>query len=1078
MKTIKVFLNDDGSIRDFVQDIVINQYSFQDTLLNVYVPSKIIDLGTTTQETDTSTITYGTNVQMGLIYTNSNGSTKRGNGYLFSYVKSNVYVNNINYTLFERTMPKEFSLYSGENTYAINVVNTKTTTENDVSTTVITNLITSGNYTMYITKSENFGNETEETSDYESIQAQLNDLVKKVEAKQDKNDTDLTTTSKMVVGAINELDAEVLANTKQIEINTQNIALNKNDIDYLKENMCTGEWYIGTIESESSPEDTTLTTFVKESAGREPSNDDVIIYIQTIEGATDKSYKCFFTHNGWNKYEIPPLESASNSDKGIIKGTMLDNYKAIKLDISNGEVIGAYVSNNITNDEKTAVDLDIINGVKESTSYTDLAVFLANVSLTITNAFESGRAVNDQVAKKARKAEQDFNGNVITETYMTNVLGASKQFVKDYALPREFDDTFYISSEGYTDTIPTSTEPQFSVVSSSVGYYTLFDLEKAYTSDFELTKKNSISTTIYIQASIDCDVQLLLTNSARVSEDTDYVDLSTELSGALNLKANQITKVIFDSTFGLLDSELKMTNGSTIKQLLQVLTNTSSEITFDIYSNETYVSNFNLNTFTQITYASSGNLGEYNVIELKVDTTKTLSKQKISFVGTTSKTIEANTTIKLVFTDLLEYTDYLPTQFEYMNQIMIIDPLIENITINEATYSFENTIGVLDLNNVAWQVYGIGTSIGTPFTFASTIYKNGLIYFVDNITPKNVKAMSMSTTVLTGGTSDSLIIASQMPQGGTTSDINASGIQLSKDTIAFGVFEENKEFDNATNVDITSGKVNVNNADLYVDSKKVEPFAYGINTFTTENGKLTKMTIKSRDDGAVESVEVGADTSNSVDLTSAQTISGVKTFTSEIKTNQIANENDNAMVRFKETEGKNVFGGITYDCVLMGKSSRPFYSNNGSDFSGNEIALMSDVSASESSMQALINEKQDKLTAGDGITISNNVISASGGSSGGGIKLYKHTLKNDSTTLTCIALTPTPFTNDNIIDIMHGSILSAYVDMEFGPSMCILAYTDAQPYIRFHCYGGKNADTAKSQEIMYGESYTDTVTEL
>ena len=62
-----------------------------------------------------------------------------------------------------------------------------------------------------------------------------------------------------------------------------------------------------------------------------------------------------------------------------------------------------------------------------------------------------------------------------------------------------------------------------------------------------------------------------------------------------------------------------------------------------------------------------------------------------------------------------------------------------------------------------------------------------------------------------------------------------------------------------------------------------------------------------------------------------------------IKTNEIDNYNGNALVRFKFGEGKNVFGGVNYDTVLMGKSTRPYYSKSGSDFSGSELALMSDV---------------------------------------------------------------------------------------------------------------------------------------
>ena len=91
--------------------------------------------------------------------------------------------------------------------------------------------------------------------------------------------------------------------------------------------------------------------------------------------------------------------------------------------------------------------------------------------------------------------------------------------------------------------------------------------------------------------------------------------------------------------------------------------------------------------------------------------------------------------------------------------------------------------------------------------------------------------------------------------------------------------------------------------------------------------------------------------SNVVHLTGSETITGAKTFNESItiksdktiKTNEIDNYNGNALVRFKSIEGKNVFGGVNYDAVLMGTSDRPYYSKSGSDFSGSELALMSDV---------------------------------------------------------------------------------------------------------------------------------------
>ncbi len=84
---------------------------------------------------------------------------------------------------------------------------------------------------------------------------------------------------------------------------------------------------------------------------------------------------------------------------------------------------------------------------------------------------------------------------------------------------------------------------------------------------------------------------------------------------------------------------------------------------------------------------------------------------------------------------------------------------------------------------------------------------------------------------------------------------------------------------------------------------------------------------------------------DTVDLTTDQEVNGVKTFKSPIKTNEIDNESGNALLRYKETEAKNVVGGVNYDLTLMGKSDRPKYSKDGSDFEGEELALNKDVSS-------------------------------------------------------------------------------------------------------------------------------------
>ena len=111
-----------------------------------------------------------------------------------------------------------------------------------------------------------------------------------------------------------------------------------------------------------------------------------------------------------------------------------------------------------------------------------------------------------------------------------------------------------------------------------------------------------------------------------------------------------------------------------------------------------------------------------------------------------------------------------------------------------------------------------------------------------------------------------------------------------------------------------------------------------------------------------------ATSEGTVQTTGDQEISGVKTFKDPLHTNQIANENGGALVRFKETENASVYGGVNSKTVLMGSGDRPTYSKDGADFNGKEVALSEDLDA-----------KQDKLVDGINIkTINNESILGSG----------------------------------------------------------------------------------------------------
>ncbi len=97
-----------------------------------------------------------------------------------------------------------------------------------------------------------------------------------------------------------------------------------------------------------------------------------------------------------------------------------------------------------------------------------------------------------------------------------------------------------------------------------------------------------------------------------------------------------------------------------------------------------------------------------------------------------------------------------------------------------------------------------------------------------------------------------------------------------------------------------------------------------------------------------------------VNKADAQTITGAKTFSSPIKTEEIDNTSGNAMLRNKSTEDAIVLGSSAKKAVIMGSGDRPTYSKDGSDFTGSELALKSDVTDLQSA-------KWNKLMANLGI---------------------------------------------------------------------------------------------------------------
>ena len=184
------------------------------------------------------------------------------------------------------------------------------------------------------------------------------------------------------------LEGKVKTNSDKIAANTAGINKNMEDIAKLEQAAYGGETPIGTYPSAATlPTDAQLTAFVQQEVSRAPKLGDVVLFTQIVTGGTDKSYKFMYTATSWSNYVIPTVESASNTDKGILQGTLNDASGNIQVSIVAGKVADILVKDGST-----------FKSVK--TLFDGLATSLATTNATV----ESNKASADQGIAEAKAA--------------------------------------------------------------------------------------------------------------------------------------------------------------------------------------------------------------------------------------------------------------------------------------------------------------------------------------------------------------------------------------------------------------------------------------------------------------------------------------------------------------------------------------------------------------------------------------------------------------------------------------------------------------------------------------------------
>lgn len=577
MNTIKLYLAESGRIADLKKDFPLYQGQFQNKLLNVFVPTSIVAPSFISQNEDGVVLAdyvASTAVKIGMEYTARNGTIKVSKNYFMRYLKTLTY-QGVEYALYERKLPQEFTFYAGQGENApiliANVVNIEQDTENGEPK--IISITTSQTCSLDVMPSTSLDNdEAIEPSELENLNAQINEINEILALKQDKTDEALATTEKTVVGAINENKGRIEVNILNIADNTEDIADLRNEIDTLKETTASQEEYVGQLSGSALPSNAELTQFVEQVAQRQPKNADVVIFVLN-QGTQTRTYKFTYFDNGWSGYQITSLPQSSNSVFGTIKGTYGNgNNNEVLIDISGGEIREIYVQDN--------------NGV-----YRNIKEYLGTTTNNIADIVAGRQSVG-----VALKSVADEVGNDIVATYLTKNLGATKQFVRDYAMPREFSSVFFIASDGYKTTVPTTPVSgiQFETTTNDIGSFQIFQLAKTNNADFELTISNGYQNNIFIAANRDCEVAFRLTTQyKKVGE--DWANLNVELTNNYSLTSGDIQKITFSSPFTALgDNVVALNETSQIRQTLEVVTNESLETTFSLYSNDIYPSIFSL----------------------------------------------------------------------------------------------------------------------------------------------------------------------------------------------------------------------------------------------------------------------------------------------------------------------------------------------------------------------------------------------------------------------------------------------------------------------------------------------------
>jgi hypothetical protein len=208
MNTITIILSESGRIADLKKDFPLYQGSFQNKLLNVLVPTSILSGKLNSQYIGDDGFIQTkdgvhTAIKIGMTYLKRNGAIETSQSYYMRYLKTINY-DGVQYYLYERKMPREFTLFSGQLENApklviniVNVLNHIYTTINEDGTQtktigepIILETITTQDCSLDVLPSSILdADENVEATDLELIEGETNSILKELPNKSNRNES-------------------------------------------------------------------------------------------------------------------------------------------------------------------------------------------------------------------------------------------------------------------------------------------------------------------------------------------------------------------------------------------------------------------------------------------------------------------------------------------------------------------------------------------------------------------------------------------------------------------------------------------------------------------------------------------------------------------------------------------------------------------------------------------------------------------------------------------------------------------------------------------------------------------------